>query len=82
MGGCNLRQFGWCSDLKQINVWVYYVLMFICVGIALPTIIVTMNTLFSRIIGPRMQSKQQGTMEMYGGCGRLLGPLLMGFDRA
>jgi MFS family permease len=82
MGGCNNRQFGWCSDLKQINVWVYYVLMFICVGVAFPTINVTLITLFSRMIGPRIQSRQQGTMDMFGGVGRLLGPILIGFDRA
>jgi MFS transporter, ceroid-lipofuscinosis neuronal protein 7 len=76
--GCNRTRFVWCDDLKQINVWLYYAAMLICIGFAFPNINVTMNTLFSRIIGPRMQSKQQGMLEMFGGMGRMLGPLLIG----
>jgi len=47
-------------------------------GIAFPNINVTMNTLFSRMIGPRMQSREQGILELFGGLGRMLGPTLIG----
>lgn len=76
--GCDRQQLDWCDGLNQVNVWVYYTLMILLIGLGFPNINVTMNTLFSRIIGPRMQGKQQGMLEMFGGMGRMLGPLLIG----
>lgn len=68
----------WCTDLKQVNLWVYYFSIVIFIGLSFPNINVTMNTLFSRIIGPRMQGTQQGILEMFGGMGRMFGPLVIG----
>uniref|UniRef100_A0A914LRN9 Major facilitator superfamily (MFS) profile domain-containing protein n=1 Tax=Meloidogyne incognita TaxID=6306 RepID=A0A914LRN9_MELIC len=76
--GCDIINEYWCKDLKQINVWVYYISICLCMGIAFPNINVTMNTLFSRMIGPRMQSREQGILELFGGLGRMLGPTLIG----
>uniref|UniRef100_A0A183C800 MFS domain-containing protein n=1 Tax=Globodera pallida TaxID=36090 RepID=A0A183C800_GLOPA len=77
--GCDASRMNWCDGTTRVNVWVYYVAIISCIGLAFSNINVTMNTLFSHIIGPRMQSKQQGMLEMYGGVGRMLGPLLIGF---
>ncbi|KAL3073169.1 hypothetical protein niasHT_035445 [Heterodera trifolii] len=77
--GCDISQLNWCEDMTRVNIWVYYIAISSCIGIAFSNINITMNTLFSHIIGPRMQSKQQGMLEMFGGFGRMLGPLLIGF---
>lgn len=77
--GCDWRSMNWCLDLKQINIWVYYFSIIIFIGLSFPNINVTMNTLFSRIIGPRMQGTQQGILEMFGGMGRMTGPLVIGY---
>lgn len=77
--GCDWRAMNWCLDLKQVNLWVYYFSIIIFIGLSFPNINVTMNTLFSRIIGPRMQGTQQGILEMFGGMGRMTGPLIIGF---
>lgn len=58
---------------------VYYVLMVVAIGSAFPLLNVSMNTLFSKAIGPRLQAKQQGILMMCGGIGRMLGPLLIGW---
>ena len=76
--GCDWRSMNWCLYLKQINIWVYYFSIIIFIGLSFPNINVTMNTLFSRIIGPRMQGTQQGILEMFGGMGRMTGPLVIG----
>ncbi|KAF7635502.1 hypothetical protein Mgra_00005041 [Meloidogyne graminicola] len=77
--GCDYREMNWCLNLKQINLWIYYFSIIIFIGLSFPNINITMNTLFSHIIGPRMQATQQGILEMFGGMGRMFGPLVIGF---
>uniref|UniRef100_A0A915D1K5 Major facilitator superfamily (MFS) profile domain-containing protein n=1 Tax=Ditylenchus dipsaci TaxID=166011 RepID=A0A915D1K5_9BILA len=77
--GCDFRNYSWCYSLKQVNMFVYFFFYVLIVGIAFPNINVTMNTLFSRIIGPRMQGTQQGLLQMSGGTARMAGPLLVGY---
>lgn len=76
--GCNVDVYAWCANLKAVNVFFYYTLEVLSVGIAFPNINVTMNTLFSKIIGPRLQATQQGVLQMSGGTARMLGPLIVG----
>uniref|UniRef100_A0A183C9L7 MFS domain-containing protein n=1 Tax=Globodera pallida TaxID=36090 RepID=A0A183C9L7_GLOPA len=78
-GGCDLNKYAWCAGLSRVNPWIYYGAIVLLIGPAFPNINVAMNTLFSRIIGPRMQSTQQGLLEMHGAIGRLIGPLLISF---
>uniref|UniRef100_A0A914IFY6 Major facilitator superfamily (MFS) profile domain-containing protein n=1 Tax=Globodera rostochiensis TaxID=31243 RepID=A0A914IFY6_GLORO len=78
-GGCNLNKYAWCAGLPRVNPWLYYGAIVLLIGPAFPNINVAMNTLFSRIIGPRIQSTQQGLLEMHGAIGRLIGPLLISF---
>ncbi|KAI1723608.1 major facilitator superfamily domain-containing protein [Ditylenchus destructor] len=68
-----------CDSLKKVNPYWYYLLFIFCIGIAWPNMNVTMNTLFSRIIGPRLQGTQQGILQMSGGAARMVGPILVGF---
>jgi hypothetical protein len=76
--GCSPQLNDWCFGLRQVDPIVYYVMMITMIGLAFPLINVSMQTLFSRIIGPRLQAKQQGMLQMCGGMGRMLGPLLIG----
>ncbi|KAL3074240.1 hypothetical protein niasHS_015070 [Heterodera schachtii] len=78
--GCDSTRLGWCRGLKRINIWLYYALVVGLQGFAFPTLNVKLNTLFSQIVGPRLQSKQQCFIEMFGGIGRILGPLLTGSE--
>ncbi|KAI1723165.1 major facilitator superfamily domain-containing protein [Ditylenchus destructor] len=77
--GCNIEESPWCDSLKKVNPYWYYLLFIVCIGIAWPNMNVTMNTLFSRIIGPRLQGTQQGILQMSGGAARMVGPILVGF---
>ncbi|KAL3123270.1 hypothetical protein niasHT_006813 [Heterodera trifolii] len=76
--GCEVNVLSWCEGLTQVNIWVYYVFIFLCIGIAFPNINATMVPLLSRVIGPRMQTQEQGMLEMCGGLGRMLGPAVIG----
>ncbi|KAI1711508.1 major facilitator superfamily domain-containing protein [Ditylenchus destructor] len=77
--GCNVDVYEWCSSLTQVNIIVYYFFYILVVGIGFSNINVAMNTLFSKIIGPRLQGTQQGILQMSGGSARMLGPLLVGY---
>jgi hypothetical protein len=76
--GCDRQQRDWCEGLRQVQPLLYYCGMVLLIGSAFPLINVSMNTLFSKVIGPRMQAKQQGLLQMCGGTGRMLGPMLIG----
>ncbi|KAI1723609.1 major facilitator superfamily domain-containing protein [Ditylenchus destructor] len=76
--GCNIEESPWCDSLKKVNPYWYYLLFIFCIGIAWPNMNVTMNTLFSNIIGPRLQGTQQGILQMSAGVARMVGPILVG----
>uniref|UniRef100_A0A914CRX6 Uncharacterized protein n=2 Tax=Acrobeloides nanus TaxID=290746 RepID=A0A914CRX6_9BILA len=73
--GCNVNKFTWCESLTQVNVWIYFITYIIAIGIALPTMNITMTTLFSKILGPRRQGTQQGVLQMFGSGARMVGPI-------
>jgi hypothetical protein len=58
--------------------WLYYSLIVVLVGASFANLNVTVNTIFSRVIGPRMQGTQQGVMMMHGSAARLVGPMIVG----
>jgi hypothetical protein len=76
--GCDESQFGWCHGLKRVDPILFNTLYALIFGISFPNIHVGMNTLFSKMIGPRLQGTEQGIMQMAGGIGRLVGPLIVG----
>lgn len=57
--------------------WLYYTTLILTFGLGFPGVNIAMNTLFSRIIGPRRQATLQGVQQMFGGVARLTGPLLI-----
>ncbi|KAI6204977.1 hypothetical protein M3Y94_00739800 [Aphelenchoides besseyi] len=75
--GCNVDRFAWCETTKPVNVWVYYGAYVLFIGIFYPSIQVTINTLFSKVLGPRLISTHQGFLQVTSSSARLTGPLLI-----
>uniref|UniRef100_A0A0N4ZEU1 MFS domain-containing protein n=1 Tax=Parastrongyloides trichosuri TaxID=131310 RepID=A0A0N4ZEU1_PARTI len=76
--GCNIDKYSWCTHTKPVNLWVYIISYPVIIGIAFPIINVAMNTLYSKIIGPRRQGTMQGIMQVSGAASRILGPITVG----
>ncbi|CAD5229941.1 unnamed protein product [Bursaphelenchus okinawaensis] len=74
--GCNTDRFDWCYDTPSQNVYVFYVSFVVFVGFCIPNLNITVNTLFSKILGPRRIGTQQGILQMSGSVARLIGPIL------
>ncbi|CEF61823.1 Major facilitator superfamily and Major facilitator superfamily domain, general substrate transporter and Major facilitator superfamily domain-containing protein [Strongyloides ratti] len=74
--GCDIDMYPWCEYITKMNPWIYLISFSIIVGMGFPIINIAMNTLFSKILGPRRQGTQQGFMQMFGGCGQLIGPIV------
>uniref|UniRef100_A0A914YCC2 Major facilitator superfamily (MFS) profile domain-containing protein n=1 Tax=Panagrolaimus superbus TaxID=310955 RepID=A0A914YCC2_9BILA len=75
--GCNVDKYRWCDSLNPINFYVYYAAFIIIIGIANPNLNVSFGTLFSKIIGPRPQTIEQGWLQVAGTSGRMLGSVSM-----
>ena len=73
--GCNTDRFDWCYSLKPVNVYVYYITYVLFIGTCFPNINICLNTLFSKIIGPRPQATQQGLLQVAGSSARMIGPI-------
>lgn len=73
--GCNVDKFSWCEDLAPVNVYLYYVMYILVIGLAFPTMNITTTTLFSKVLGPRRQGTQQGIFQVSGGLARMIGPI-------
>lgn len=77
--GCNVDKYRWCDSFNPINVYVYYAAFIIVIGIANPNLNVSFGTLFSKIIGPRPQTIEQGWLQVAGTSGRMIGSVSMRF---
>jgi MFS family permease len=77
MTGCNVDKYQWCDSFNPINFYVYYVAFIIIIGIANPNLNVSFGTLFSKIIGPRPQTIEQGWLQVAGTSGRMIGSVSM-----
>uniref|UniRef100_A0AC34GP51 Major facilitator superfamily (MFS) profile domain-containing protein n=1 Tax=Panagrolaimus sp. ES5 TaxID=591445 RepID=A0AC34GP51_9BILA len=73
--GCNADKFSWCESLSPVNVYLYYSVYVLIIGVAFPTLNITTTTLFSKILGPRRQGTQQGILQASGSIARIIGPL-------
>uniref|UniRef100_A0A0N4ZMV4 MFS domain-containing protein n=1 Tax=Parastrongyloides trichosuri TaxID=131310 RepID=A0A0N4ZMV4_PARTI len=76
--GCNLSKYSWCKNLSPCNPYLYYISHTTIVGISYSALNICLNTLFSKIIGPRRQAFQQGTLNMSKGISQMLSPPLIG----
>uniref|UniRef100_A0AC35TPG1 MFS domain-containing protein n=1 Tax=Rhabditophanes sp. KR3021 TaxID=114890 RepID=A0AC35TPG1_9BILA len=76
--GCNTDKFKFCDTTKPINVWIWLISYPVIIGIGFSIINIAMNTLYSKIIGPRRMATWQSIMQMSGGAARIIGPLSIG----
>ncbi|VDM46661.1 unnamed protein product [Toxocara canis] len=81
--GCR-PSFKWCEYTPPVNVYLYVITYVLLIGLAFPAINITLNTIYSTVIGPRQQNSLQfiqGTMQgllvVSGSCARLLGPIFI-----
>uniref|UniRef100_A0A7E4ZVB1 MFS domain-containing protein n=1 Tax=Panagrellus redivivus TaxID=6233 RepID=A0A7E4ZVB1_PANRE len=77
--GCNVDYFDWCDDIPPVNYIVFYTAYVLIIGISFPYINIALNTLFSKIIGPRRQAAQQGWLQVSGAAARFVGPVIISF---
>ncbi|CEF63127.1 Major facilitator superfamily and Major facilitator superfamily domain, general substrate transporter and Major facilitator superfamily domain-containing protein [Strongyloides ratti] len=74
--GCNINKFNWCYNLPKISPSLYFISYTILVGLALPIINANMNTIFSKILGPRFQGTMHGLNQTCGSIAQALAPLV------
>uniref|UniRef100_A0A0K0EI35 MFS domain-containing protein n=1 Tax=Strongyloides stercoralis TaxID=6248 RepID=A0A0K0EI35_STRER len=74
--GCNINKFNWCFDLPKIPPSLYFISYAILIGLALPIINANMNTIFSKILGPRFQGTMHGFNQMCGCIAQVIAPLI------
>nr|CAD2183993.1 unnamed protein product [Meloidogyne enterolobii] len=75
--GCDTSKFSWCNSVRSTNPFYFYICYILFIGLAFPSLNVSLNTLFSKIIGPRRQGFQQGLLQMAGGAARMVGPVVI-----
>jgi MFS transporter, ceroid-lipofuscinosis neuronal protein 7 len=75
--GCDTAKFNWCDSARPLSPFYFYSCYILFIGLAFPNINVTLNTIFSKVIGPRRQGTQQGFLQMSGGTARMLGPVVI-----
>ncbi|CAI5444080.1 unnamed protein product [Caenorhabditis angaria] len=75
--GCNPHQYKWCDHTKDVNFWLYAGMYGIVLAACFPIVNISMNTLFSKILGARRQGTMQGIMLMSGSLARTIGPMLV-----
>uniref|UniRef100_A0A914C844 Major facilitator superfamily (MFS) profile domain-containing protein n=1 Tax=Acrobeloides nanus TaxID=290746 RepID=A0A914C844_9BILA len=77
--GCNIDQLSWCSHIAPVNPWLYFGCFVVLIGIAFSNLTVSLSTLFAEILGPRRQGTQQGFLQVSGGLGKMIGPLMASY---
>ncbi|CAI4229170.1 unnamed protein product [Auanema sp. JU1783] len=77
--GCDRTKYPWCATTHDVNFWVYAVFYGVVLAACFPIVNISMNTLFSKILGSRRQGTMQGVMLMAGSLARTLGPLLVSY---
>ncbi|VDL73920.1 unnamed protein product [Nippostrongylus brasiliensis] len=74
--GCR-PSFEWCSTTPPMNPVLFVVAYILIVGPAFSIINVSMNTVFSTLIGPRNQGTMQGVLLLSGSMARMCGPIFV-----
>lgn len=75
--GCDVDKFNWCTSMHPMSPLFFYGCFVVAIGFAFACINVELNTLFSKIIGPRKQGMEQGLLQVTGGSARMTGPVLI-----
>lgn len=75
--GCDVDKFSWCTSMHPMSPLFFYGCFVVAIGFAFACINVELNTLFSKIIGPRKQGMEQGLLQVTGGSARMTGPVLI-----
>ncbi|CAD5233542.1 unnamed protein product [Bursaphelenchus xylophilus] len=75
--GCPKQRFSWCDSTPPINETLFAVAFIISLGCFIHALTVTLSTLFSKVLGPRRQPRQQSYLQASGSLGRMLGPIVM-----
>ena len=74
--GCPL-DYKWCATTPRINVIIFYAGTIISLGVGFPLTGISLDILFSKILGPIQQGTMQG---IYNGAGiglQILGPIFL-----
>lgn len=74
--GCR-PSFEWCATTPPTNPVLFVVAYIIIVGPAFSIINVSMNTVFSTLLGPRSQGTMQGVLLLSGSVARMCGPIFV-----
>ncbi|KAI6213518.1 hypothetical protein M3Y94_00159800 [Aphelenchoides besseyi] len=73
--GCDVTRFSWCNDLPAVNIWVYYISYSLIIGLSFPMLTISLNTLFSKVLGPVRQGTEQGLLQASSGVARMVSPI-------
>uniref|UniRef100_A0A7E4ZZ76 G_PROTEIN_RECEP_F1_2 domain-containing protein n=1 Tax=Panagrellus redivivus TaxID=6233 RepID=A0A7E4ZZ76_PANRE len=73
--GCNTDHMSWCGPTKPVNMYLFFITYIIVVGSCYTLLDITVNTLFTKIIGPRRQTIEHGYFQMAGGSSKLIAPI-------
>ncbi|KAI6230199.1 hypothetical protein M3Y99_01086900 [Aphelenchoides fujianensis] len=73
--GCDAKRFSWCANLPAVPVWLYYGSYALIVGLSFPMLTISLNSLFSKVLGPIKQGTEQGLLQVSSGVARMVGPL-------
>lgn len=72
-----MDKYQWCKSFNPVNPYIYYISFMLFIGASYPNLNVSLNTIFSKIIGPRPQTVEQGWLQVAGSSGRMIGPITM-----
>ncbi|PAV63300.1 hypothetical protein WR25_02411 isoform E [Diploscapter pachys] len=74
--GCK-PSFDWCQYTPRINEYLYIISYMTICGLSFSLINVSMNTVFSTMLGPRNQGTMQGILLLSGSTARMCGPIFV-----
>ncbi|CAD5230801.1 unnamed protein product [Bursaphelenchus okinawaensis] len=75
--GCPRDSMDWCETIQPVNFWLFMFCFSVVLAFSFSTLNVNINTLFSRILGPRRQTNQQSIYQASASFSRLLGPIII-----
>ncbi|CAK1585791.1 unnamed protein product [Parnassius mnemosyne] len=76
LGGCPQETQPWCAESRALSL-VQFLLAYACVSVGYPLGVTLIQTIFSKVLGPRPQGVWQGVLAGAGCAARALGPLLV-----
>uniref|UniRef100_A0A914W4D4 Major facilitator superfamily (MFS) profile domain-containing protein n=1 Tax=Plectus sambesii TaxID=2011161 RepID=A0A914W4D4_9BILA len=77
-GGCK-ADYTWCATTHRVPMFLYTSAFVLCFSLIFPICNVSMNTLYSKILGPRRQGTMQGLLLLAGSSARTVGPIFVAY---